>query len=153
MIGRTLIANLAGLDYWWPNMTGRMYREFWGRLCCLGVFIGFNLTFFPQFVMGSRGMPRRYHDYPLKFELFHVLSSIGALVMGVAMVGILFYLLYSLYRGTRAPTNPGGSATLEWTCASPPPKENFAETPTVSDPYDYDDIKYDGEKHCFYRAG
>ncbi len=152
MVGGTLIAFLAGLHYWWPKITGRMYSEYLGRLCCLGVFFGFNLTFFPQFIMGSRGMPRRYHDYPEKFELFHVLSSIGSFVMGAAMLGMLIYLLYSLFRGARAPANPWGSATLEWSCSSPPPKENFAVTPSVSDPYDYSDIKYDGEKHCFNRV-
>lgn len=152
MVGGTLIAFMAGLHYWWPKMTGRMYSEFWGRLCSIGVFLGFNLTFFPQFVMGSRGMPRRYHDYPGKFEIFHFLSTIGAFLTGIAMLGILIYLLYSLFKGARAPTNPWGSATLEWACSSPPPKENFAEAPTVSDPYDYDHIKYDAENHCFHRV-
>ncbi len=151
MMGGTLIAFLAGLHYWWPKMTGRMYNEFWGRLCAVAVFFGFNLTFFPQFVMGSRGMPRRYHDYPAKFEIFHFLSTMGSFLMGMALLGVLLYLLYSLFKGARAPANPWGSATLEWECSSPPPKENFAETPTVSDPYDYDPIKYDAEKHCYHR--
>lgn len=149
MMGGTLIAFLAGLHYWWPKITGRMYSEFWGRLAALGVFIGFNLTFFPQFVMGSRGMPRRYHDFPDKFAIFHFLSSLGAFLTGLAMLVALAYLLHSLFRGRRAPANPWGSATLEWQCGSPPPKENFTEPPRVGDPYDYDDLKYDAENECF----
>ncbi len=149
MMGGTLIAFLAGLHYWWPKITGRMYSEFWGRLAAVGVFIGFNLTFFPQFVMGSRGMPRRYHDFPDKFAIFHFLSSIGAFLTGLAMLVALAYLLHSLFRGRRAPANPWGSATLEWQCSSPPPKENFTEPPRVGDPYDYDDLKYDAENECY----
>ena len=149
MMGGTLIAFLAGLHYWWPKITGRMYSEFWGRLAALGVFIGFNLTFFPQFVMGSRGMPRRYHDFPDKFAIFHFLSSLGAFLTGLAMLVALAYLLHSLFRGRRAPANPWGSATLEWQCGSPPPKENFTDPPRVGDPYDYDDLKYDAENECF----
>ncbi len=149
MMGGTLIAFLAGLHYWWPKITGRMYSEFWGRLAAVGVFIGFNLTFFPQFVMGSRGMPRRYHDFPDKFAIFHFLSSLGAFLTGLAMLVALAYLLHSLFRGRRAPANPWGSATLEWQCGSPPPKENFTESPRVGDPYDYDDLKYDAENECF----
>ncbi len=149
MMGGTLIAFLAGLHYWWPKITGRMYSEFWGRLAAVGVFIGFNLTFFPQFVMGSRGMPRRYHDFPDKFAIFHFLSSIGAFLTGLAMLVALAYLLHSLFRGRRAPANPWGSATLEWQCSSPPPKENFTEPPRVGDPYDYDNLMYDPENQCY----
>jgi len=149
MMGGTLIAFLAGLHYWWPKMTGRMYSDLWGRISCITVFVGFNLTFFPQFVMGSRGMPRRYHDYPEKFEFFHAHSSIGAFLTGIGMLAILCYLIHSLYKGRLAPANPWGGGTLEWRCSSPPPKENFAEQPEVSDPYDYDDIKYDAENNCF----
>jgi len=149
MMGGTLIAFLAGLHYWWPKITGRMYSEFWGRLAAIGVFVGFNLTFFPQFVMGSRGMPRRYHDFPDKFAIFHFLSSLGAFLTGLAMLTALAYLLHSLFRGRRAAANPWGSATLEWQCASPPPKENFTEPPRVGDPYDYDNLTYDAENECF----
>jgi cytochrome c oxidase subunit 1 len=143
MFGGTVIAFLGGLHYWWPKMTGRMYSESMGKLACLLVFIGFNLTFFPQFVMGSLGMPRRYYDYPERFAGFHQLSSIGSYIMAVGFFVMLFYLLHSVFRGRLAPANPWGGNSLEWHTPSPPPHENFLETPEANDPYDLDDWRYD----------
>lgn len=151
MMGGVLVAFLAGLHYWWPKITGRMYSEFWGRLAALIVFVGFNLTFFPQFLLGTHGMPRRYFIYPDKYHAGHVLSSIGAFVMAGGMLLILFYLAHSLFRGRRAPANPWGSATLEWQCSSPPPHDNFAVPPVVGDPYDYRHLGYDAQLGGFVR--
>jgi len=151
MFGGTLIAFLAGLHYWWPKMFGRMYSEFWARLSALLVFIGFNVTFFPQFVLGTRGMPRRYYDYEgllarnPQFKLDHQLSTIGTYLLIVAFVIMLIYLLHSLVAGRRAPANPWGGATLEWQCSSPPPHDNFPSAPLVGDPYDFSKLTYDAQ--------
>jgi cytochrome c oxidase subunit 1 len=107
------------------------------------VFLGFNLTFFPQFIMGSHGMPRRYYNYPPQFEFLHQLSTVGSYLMTVGFVLIAVYLLHSLFAGRRAPANPWGGATLEWHCASPPPAHNFDEPPPAGDPYDFNDLEYD----------
>jgi len=155
MFGGSMVAFLAGLHYWWPKITGRMFHDRWGQLACLIVFVGFNLTFFPQFVMGSRGMPRRYYDYTgllqqhPEFSYYHLLSTIGAFAMGVGLVIVLGYLLASLWRGERAAANPWGGATLEWQCASPPPHDNFASPPPACDPYDYSDLVYAGPERGF----
>jgi cytochrome c oxidase subunit 1 len=143
MFGGPVMAMVAGIFYWWPKYFGRMYRESWGRLSALLVFIGFNLTFFPQFIMGIRGMPRRYFNYPEKFELFHQLSTIGSYVLAIGFMTVLFTLVHSLFRGRQAPANPWGSATLEWRCSSPPPKQNFDTPPVVTDPYDFSILDYD----------
>lgn len=137
MIGGALFMFLGGLHYWWPKMTGRMYNERLGQICCLLVFLGFNLTFFPQFIMGAHGMPRRYATYLPEFTSYHVLSTIGGFVQFAAFVLMAGYLLHSLYRGKRAPANPWGGSTLEWECSSPPPHDNFKTPPTVRDPYDH----------------
>ncbi len=143
MMGGTLIAMIAGIHYWWPKMTGRMYSERLGQLSFAAVFLGFNLTFFPQFIMGSHGMPRRYYNYPPQFEFLHQLSTVGSYLMTVGFVLIAVYLLHSLFAGRRAPANPWGGATLEWHCASPPPAHNFDEPPPAGDPYDFNDLEYD----------
>ncbi|MEX1039298.1 MAG: cytochrome c oxidase subunit I [Pirellulaceae bacterium] len=143
MMGGTLIAFVGGLHYWWPKMFGVMYNETYARLCCLLVFIGFNLTFFPQFVMGLRGMPRRYARYVPEYEIFHQISTVGALILGFAMVGVVIVLIYSLFRGRKAPDNPWGAATLEWQCTSPPPHHNFEQVPHAGPPYDLKAFKYD----------
>jgi cytochrome c oxidase subunit I len=149
MFGGSMVAFLGGLHYWWPKITGRMFSEFWGRIAALFVFIGFNLTFFPQFLMGTHGMPRRYFDYSVLAErnpaiaTYNLLSSIGAAILAVGFVIMLIYLLASLFVGRRAPDNPWGGATLEWQTTSPPPYYNFATTPPAADPYDYTDIRYD----------
>ncbi|MEZ6189318.1 MAG: cytochrome c oxidase subunit I [Planctomycetota bacterium] len=142
MMGGTVIAMLGGLHYWWPKMTGRMYSEFWG-IGCLLVFVGFNLTFFSQFLLGSLGMPRRYHTYAAEYQPIHMTSSIGSFILAAGLFVTLFYLVHSLFKGKLAPANPWGGATLEWHCSSPPPHDNFSVAPTVGDPYDYSDLSYD----------
>jgi cytochrome c oxidase subunit 1 len=153
MFGGTLIGFLAGLHFWWPKMTGKMYNETLGRLGAIGVFIGFNLTFFPQFIMGSHGMPRRYATYAQAPEYYpyHLMSSIGAYVQLFSFLLIAAYLVHSLFKGKKAPANPWGGATLEWSCASPPPHDNFSSPPTVGDPYDHTAIVYDEKTDSFYR--
>src|SRR5664280_70824 len=151
MFGGTVIAFLGGLHYWWPKMFGRMYSEFWGRIGALLVFVGFNTTFFTQFVMGSHGAPRRSYNYQPQFEAYHRLSTIGAYILGVGFVVIAVYLIHSLLRGRPAPANPWGGATLEWQASSPPPHDNFESTPAVGDPYDVEAWTWDGAVGGFVR--
>jgi cytochrome c oxidase subunit 1 len=143
MFGGTLMAFLGGLHYWWPKMFGKMYSEFWGRITCGLLFLSFNLTFFAQFIMGSRGMPRRYANYDEQFTTLHQISTAGSWLMGIAFIIMLVYLIHSLFRGRQAPQNPWGAATLDWQCPSPPPHDNFPEQPRVGDPYDLSHIEYD----------
>jgi len=138
MVGGAVMAYFAGLHYWWPKITGRMYPEWWARLGALLVFVGFNLTFFPQFILGYLGMPRRYHAYAPEFQVLNVMSSAGASVLAVGYALPLVYLLWSLRFGRKAGPNPWGAVGLEWTTSSPPPKDNFHETPVVTwEAYDY----------------
>ncbi|HEX8407956.1 MAG TPA: cytochrome c oxidase subunit I [Thermoanaerobaculia bacterium] len=138
MVGGTIMAYMAGLHYWWPKITGRMYPEWWGRLSAMLVFVGFNLTFFPQFLVGYVGMPRRYHAYAPEFQVLNVLSTAGATVLAAGYLLPMIYLFWSLKFGRKAGPNPWGAAGLEWATTSPPPKENFHETPVVTwDAYDY----------------
>jgi len=138
MVGGTMMAYLGGLHYWWPKMTGRMYPELWARLSALVIFLGFNLTFFPQFIMGYLGMPRRYHAYPEEFQVYHVLSTAGASVLAVGYLIPAVYLIWSLRYGNLAPDNPWEASGLEWQTTSPPPPENFDITPVVNhEAYDY----------------
>jgi cytochrome c oxidase subunit 1 len=138
MVGGTVMAYLAGIHYWWPKITGRMYNEFWARLAALLVFVGFNLTFFPQFILGYLGMPRRYHAYAPEFQVLNVMSTAGASILAVGYALPLIYLGFSLRFGRKARVNPWGAVGLEWTTSSPPPKHNFEETPVVTwDAYDY----------------
>jgi cytochrome c oxidase subunit 1 len=138
MVGGTVMAYLGGLHYWWPKMTGKMYSDGWGRLAALIVFVGFVLTFLPQFVLGYLGMPRRYPVYPPEFQVLNVMSSAGASILAVGYVLPLTYLLWSLYGGAPAGDNPWEATGLEWQTPSPPPPENFAATPVVnSEPYEY----------------
>ncbi|MFM7200394.1 MAG: cbb3-type cytochrome c oxidase subunit I [Myxococcota bacterium] len=141
MMGGTVIAFVGGLHYWWPKMTGRMYNETWGKIACAIIFFGFNLTFFVQFIMGAKGMPRRYYSYVPEYQPYHILSTVGTWFLGLGFTIILVYLLASLKRGAIAPANPWGALTLEWThTASPPIHENFTTTPVVEGgPYDYPD--------------
>jgi len=120
-----------------------MFNEFWGRIACTLVFIGFNLTFIPQFVMGSLGMPRRYYSYEDKFQIYHQLSTIGSYVMAVGFFLTAFYLIQSLVSGKKAPMNPWGGNSLEWHTPSPPPLENFHGVPSATDPYELDQFDYD----------
>jgi len=120
-------------------MTGKMYSEFWGKISAAIIFLGFNLTFFPQFIAGYLGMPRRYHSYPPEFQTYNVLSSAGASILAVGYLLPLIYLLWSLKYGPDAGPNPFRAWGLEWQTSSPPPPENFAEIPSVSmPPYAYD---------------
>jgi cytochrome c oxidase subunit 1 len=138
MVGGMVSAFFAGLHYWWPKITGRIYPETWGRIAAALIFFGFNLTFFPQFILGYLGMPRRYATYPPEFQVLNVLSSAGATILAVAYLMPLFYLGWSLFRGERAPANPWGATGLEWQTQSPPATENFRETPVVTEaPYQY----------------
>jgi len=139
MVGGTVMAYLGGIHYWWPKMTGRMYPEAWARLSAVLVFVGFNLTFFPQFVLGYLGMPRRYHVYPEEFQVLNVMSSAGASILGVAYLFPMCYLIWSLKYGAKAPANPWKATGLEWQTDSPPITDNFAATPVVDEPaYGYD---------------
>jgi cytochrome c oxidase subunit I len=138
MVGGMVTAFFGGLHYWWPKITGRMYPELWARAASLLIFFGFNLTFFPQFVLGYLGMPRRYHTYLPEFHFWNVLSSGGAAVLAVAYLLPLFYLGWSLLYGKRAGDNPWRATGLEWQTSSPPPAHNFAVTPVVTrGPYEY----------------
>ncbi|MBI4916284.1 MAG: cytochrome c oxidase subunit I [Acidobacteria bacterium] len=143
MFGGTVIAFLGGLHYWWPKFTGRMYDEAWGRIAAVLVFVGFNATFFSQFVMGSKGMPRRYYNYLPEYQIYHQISTIGSFVMGIGFIIIAVYLIRSLIAGKPAPANPWGGATLEWQTTSPPPHDNFALSPEAGDPYDLEAFRWD----------
>jgi cytochrome c oxidase subunit 1 len=122
-------------------MTGRMYPEAWAKLSALVIFLGFNLTFFPQFILGYLGMPRRYHVYPEEFQVLHVLSTAGASVLAVGYVLPMMYFIWSLKYGKMAPANPWGATGLEWQTASPPPAHNFEETPVMThEAYDYSTV-------------
>jgi cytochrome c oxidase subunit 1 len=142
MVGGTLLAYLAALHFWWPKMTGRMYPETIAKWNALLVFIGFNVTFFPQFVVGFLGMPRRYHYYYLnpEFQFWHVLSTAGATVLGISLVIPGLYLTWSWFKGPIASANPWGAKGLEWEyAASPPISHNFLTTPVVDEEvYNYD---------------
>ena len=133
MVGGALMGYLGGLHYWWPKISGRLYPEGWAKLAALTIFLGFNLTFFPQFVLGYLGMPRRYHFYPDEFQVYHVMSSAGASILGVGYLIPIVYLIWSMRYGKPAGANPWGSTTLEWKTPSPPPTENFARTPIVTE--------------------
>jgi cytochrome c oxidase subunit 1 len=132
------MAYLGGVHYWWPKMTGRMYPEWLGKVSAVIIFAGFNLTFFPQFLVGYLGMPRRYWQYPAEFQVLNVMSSAGASILGLGYLLPLCYLLWSLRYGKIATDNPYGATGLEWQTTSPPPTENFPQTPIVTEePYAY----------------
>jgi cytochrome c oxidase subunit I len=138
MVGGALMGYLGGLHYWWPKISGRLYNEFLAKISAAIIFLGFNLTFFPQFILGYLGMPRRYHAYPPEFQVLNVLSSAGASILGVGYLIPMIYLMWSLRYGRIAGSNPWNAVGLEWTTTSPPPTENFAETPIVTwEAYDY----------------
>jgi len=139
MAGGTLIGFLAGLLLWWPKMFGRMYSERWAKVGFWLFFIGFNLTFLVQFVLGSRGMPRRYYDYLPEFQPLHVMSTVGSMILALGLFVTAGVLLHALFRGRPAPANPWGALSLEWQTSSPPPLHNFHAPPTVQEgPYAYD---------------
>ena len=141
MVGGMVIAYLAGIHFWWPKISGRMYPEFWGKLAAMIIFVGFNLTFFPQFVLGYMGMPRRYWQYSPEFQVLNVLSTAGATILAVGCVLPMVYLLWSMRYGKLADANPWDAAGLEWTTSSPPTTFNFDETPVVTwEAYNYDEL-------------
>lgn len=138
MMGGTVFAFLGGLHYWWPKMTGKMYNEFWAKVSAVILFIGFNMTFLPQFIMGSQGMPRRYFNYVEQFQTLHQYSTVGSWILGVGFLIIAVYLVISMRSKEKAPSNPWGSRSLEWMTSSPPTHHNFDYTPVVvHGPYDY----------------
>jgi len=142
MMGGTVMAFLAGLHFWWPKMFGRMYSEKWARVSAALIFIGFNVTFLSQFVLGSRGMPRRYYNYLDQFQPLHVFSTVGSWVLALGFLIMAGYLWASLRKPMDAPANPWGAVGLEWQTSSPPPEHNFETVPTVTGPpYDYSPVE------------
>jgi cytochrome c oxidase subunit 1 len=138
MVGGALMGYLGGLHFWWPKITGRLYPDKWARLAAAIIFIGFNLTFFPQFMLGYLGMPRRYAFYPPEFQVLNVMSSAGASILGVGYLIPLVYMIWSMRYGPIAGPNPWRAKGLEWQTPSPPPTENFEEIPVVTEEaYDY----------------
>jgi cytochrome c oxidase subunit 1 len=133
MVGGAVMGYLGGIHFWWPKISGRMYPEWWGRVAAVVVFIGFNLTFFPQFILGYLGMPRRYHAYPPEFQVLNVMSTAGASILGVGYLLPLIYLTWSMRYGPKASANPWNAKGLEWQTSSPPPTENFERTPIVTE--------------------
>ena len=144
MMGSIALAFFAGLHHWWPKMFGVIYNEFQAKIACALIFIGFNATFLPQFVMGSRGMPRRYATYVPEYQPYHQASTIGAMILGVGIALMVGYLLASLFNGKKAKENQWGGVTLDWMCHTPPPHLNFDEEPQiVHEVYDYSTLDYD----------
>lgn len=141
MMGGTVMAFLAGLHYWWPKIWGRLYSEGWARVSALLIFVGFNMTFFTQFMLGTQGMPRRYYTYLDQYQPLHAFSSFGSWVLGLGFVIMAVYLIDAIFHGRPAGDNPWGSLTFDWRTTSPPSKHNFDEIPKVTHgPYDYDTI-------------
>ena len=149
MVGGVIMGYLGGLHFWWPKITGRMYPEGWGRFAALVIFIGFNLTFLPQFVVGYLGMPRRYHFYPEEFQILNVMSSAGASILGVGYVIPIIYLFWSMRYGPLAAANPWRAKGLEWETPSPPPTENFTEKPVVTE----EAYTYESENPEMFKSG
>jgi cytochrome c oxidase subunit I len=139
MVGGSVMAYLGGIHYWWPKVTGRLYSEGWARFAAILMFFGFNFTFFPQYILGYEGMPRRYYSYLPQFQVLNVLSSAGASILAIAYLLPVVYLLWSLRYGAAAGDNPWDARGLEWQTTSPPPKENFRRPPVVREAYSYDE--------------
>ena len=131
MVGGAVMGYLGGIHFWWPKISGRLYPDGWARFAALIVFLGFNLTFFPQYMLGYLGMPRRYAMYSAEFQVLNVMSTAGASILAVGYLIPLVYLIWSMRYGPPAGPNPWGAKGLEWETASPPPTENFEETPVV----------------------
>lgn len=138
MVGGSVLAYLGGIHFWWSKMTGKLYSEFWGKISAMLVFVGFNLTFFPQFILGYMGMPRRYAAYAEELQVLNILSTAGASILGIGLVLPVIYFAHSLVLGKKASGNPWMLPGLEWRTASPPPTENFEKTPIVTwEAYDF----------------
>jgi cytochrome c oxidase subunit 1 len=155
MVGGTVMGFVGGLHYWWPKFTGKMYDEGWAKVGWFFVFVGFNTTFLVQFILGSRGMPRRYYDYLPEYEQMHQISTIGSWILGFGFLVLLIMFLRSLFGGKPAPRNPWGSAAYEWMTTTPPPLYNFHKDPAFTrGPYDYhlatDDELYEGYDDPLY---
>jgi cytochrome c oxidase subunit 1 len=139
MVGGAIMGYLGGIHFWWPKITGRLYPEFLARIAAIVLFVGFNLTFFPQFILGYLGMPRRYHDYPPEFQVLNVMSTAGASILALGYLMPMIYLSWSMRYGKVAGKNPWPATGLEWTTDSPPLTENFHETPVVDwETYDFE---------------
>ncbi len=143
MMGSVLMAFLGGMYHWFPKIFGRMPNERWGVIGAIVTFVGFNLAFFVQFIMGTQGMPRRYADYLPEFWPYHLISTIGAYIMFLGLIIVLFNWIWSMRKGEPAPANPWGANTLEWQTTSPPPHDNFKVAPVVGDPYDLTRWRWD----------
>ncbi len=138
MVGGAIMGYLGGLHFWWPKITGRLYSEPFARLAAIVLFVGFNLTFFPQFILGFLGMPRRYHDYPPEYQVLNVMSTAGASILALGYLLPMVYLTWSMRYGKIAGKNPWPATGLEWTVDSPPLTENFHQTPVVDwEVYDF----------------
>ena len=138
MMGSTAVALFAGVHHWWPKFIGKTYSRFWSRIACGLIFVGFNVTFFPQFIMGSQGMPRRYASYLEEYTIYHRISTVGAFILGIGIAIMVGYFIHSLFAGKPAARNQWGGVTLEWKSPSPPPLENFEEQPMqIGEVYDY----------------
>ena len=145
MFGGTMIAFIGALFHWWPKMFGKMYNETAGLISAAVIFVGFNMTFFSQFILGSKGMPRRYHSYDTvsaalrdEFTTLHMWSTYGSYILGVGLFIALFTLLHGMVKGKAAGRNPWRAGTLEWQTDSPPDAHNFHDDPVVTNgPYEY----------------
>jgi len=147
MVGGMVMAFLGGLHFWWPKMFGRLYPQGWAMFTAIVIFIGFNLTFFPQFILGYLGMPRRYYLYPEEFQILHIMSTAGASVLGFGYLMMFTYLPYSLIWGKKSPANPWPATGLEWEAAtSPPSPHNFDHPPVVTEQA----YNYAGKDDDFY---
>jgi cytochrome c oxidase subunit 1 len=145
MVGGAVMAYMGGLHFWWPKITGRLYNDILGRISAVIIFLGFNLTFFPQFILGYLGMPRRYYAYAPEFQVYNVMSTAGASILAVGYVLPLLYLMWSLRWGRKAPNNPYRATGLEWQTTSPPPPDNFEKTPVVTqEAYSYHNMEPQG---------
>ncbi len=144
MMGSIALAFFAGLHHWWPKMFGKMYNEFLAKIAAVTIFVGFNATFLPQFIRGSRGMPRRYATYVPEYAPYHQASTIGAMVLGAGVLLMVVYLVASLFTGKKAKENQWGGVTLDWKCPTPPPHLNFDDEPkVVHEVYDYSTLDYE----------
>jgi cytochrome c oxidase subunit 1 len=135
LFGGSLMAIMAGMYYWFPKISGRMYHEGWGKVHFWLTFVGMNLTFMPMHFMGLLGMPRRIYTYAPQYAGWNAVASLGSAVLGVGMLIFVLNMLLSLWRGARAPVDPWDhkefNRTLEWTVSSPPPAENFSTIPVI----------------------